>query len=478
MRVCRHVPKFFALAFAASTAPALAQSAPFFNAPPPAPSYVYVPAPAPAQSPTLGRWAPRDLRGQGVRPSSVYAPDESDRTRRAILRSWRPLRLTRRSHAHITGVAGDRAASFTPETAALTRRAADRYARIVDAGGWPKVPTALRPGSRGQAVATLRRRLAIEGDLNSPRARESYDYAADSERWDSKLTAAVKRFQARVGLPQSGVVAGATLAALNVPARMRLRQLQATANRLAAVNFRGARRYVAVNIPSESVQAVQNGEVVHRYIAVVGSPEHHSPQIAVQAQAINLNPTWTVPASIIKNEIIPKMRKDPGYLSHERIRVLDYQGHEINAHAVDWNSDEALHYILRQDSGPHDALGRLRIDMPNNQAVYMHDTNERWLFKSAYRFKSHGCVRVKDVYGLATWLLQGTPGAPYGRWDQRAIEAGIANGEQRAIKLANPVPVIWVYMTGWADADGVVHFRNDVYGKDSGAQNMVHAALR
>jgi murein L,D-transpeptidase YcbB/YkuD len=368
-------------------------------------------------------------------------------------------------------LAGDRAASFTPETAELTRQAADRYARIVDAGGWPIVPTSLRPGLFGPAVAILRRRLAIEGDLNSPLG------ASYNQRWTPDLTAAVKRFQARVGLHQTGVVAGATLKALNVSARARLRQLQATATRLSAVNFSFGPRYVAVNIPSESVEAVQNGQVVRRYIAVVGSPEHQSPEIAASVQAINLNPTWTLPASIIKNEIIPKMRRDPDYLNRENMRVLDFKGNEINPRAVDWNNDSALHYMVRQNSGPHDALGLLRIDMPNNEAVYMHDTPSKGLFVRDDRFLSHGCVRVKGVYDLASWLLQGTPDG-YGRWDTRAIEAGIATGQQRAIKLVKSVPVIWVYMTGWADADGVVHFRNDVYHEDTGAQDMVHAALQ
>ena len=452
-------------------APAMAQAA-YFNRP----SYFYLPAPAPPQAPDFGQ----AQAGGARRPEAGFRAEdlgESARGGGAVRRQWRPLRLVRRRLDRTRSVNGDEAAYFTEQTLAQTRRAADRYARIVDAGGWPVVPASLRPGSRGRAVAILKRRLAIEGDLNSSAARETYDYRSADERWDRQLTAAVKRFQARLGLPRNGIVAGQTLKAINVSARTRLRELRATAARLASINFPFGRRYVEVNIPSQTVEAVQNGRVVRRYEAIVGSPEHRSPQIVAQAVEINLNPTWTVPESIIKKEMIPEMRRDPNYLRREHIRVLDFQGHEINPRSINWNSDEALHYMLRQDSGPYDALGRLRIDMPNNQAVYMHDTPEKWLFNASYRFKSHGCVRIKDVNDLAAWLLQGTPRGRYDRWSAKALEAGIATSEQHTIKLARPIPVVWVYMTGWADAEGVVHFRNDVYGEDT-AGGTLNAALR
>jgi murein L,D-transpeptidase YcbB/YkuD len=347
-----------------------------------------------------------------------------------------------------------------PETFFATAKASERYANIVDAGGWPVVPGALSPGAKGPGVVALRRRLAVEGDLIGAEG-------AAGASWSPALTAAVKRFQFRNGLKQTGVVAGATLRAINIPANVRFKQLASSAQRLAGMNFTFTDKYVVVNLPSTAVDAIENGVVAHRYVAIVGGPEHPSPQISAKIVAVNLNPTWTVPESIIKNEIIPKMRSQPNYLSRARIKILDSRGNEINPHSVDWISAKAGNFTLRQDSGAGNSLGLIRIAMPNPDAVYMHDTPSRNLFANDYRFLSHGCVRVEGVYDLAAWLLRGAPGAPTGEWTRDAIQSRIATGAREDVKLPKPVPVIWVYMTGWASADGTVHFRDDVYNVDS-----------
>ncbi|WP_294534014.1 L,D-transpeptidase family protein [uncultured Rhodoblastus sp.] len=346
-----------------------------------------------------------------------------------------------------------------PETFFATAKASERYANIVDAGGWPVVPGALSPGAKGPGVVALRRRLAVEGDLTGAEGAGA--------AWSPALTTAVKRFQFRNGLKQTGVVAGATLRAINISANVRFKQLASSAQRLAGMNFTFADKYVAVNLPSTAVDAIENGVVARRYAAIVGGPEHQSPQISAKIVAVNLNPTWTVPESIIKNEIIPKMRKQPNYLSRARIKILDSHGAEINPHAIDWNSAKAGNFTLRQDSGAGNSLGLIRIAMPNPDAVYMHDTPSRNLFANDYRFLSHGCVRVEGVYDLAAWLLRGAPGAPSGEWTRDAIQSRIAAGAREDVKLPKVVPVIWVYMTGWASADGTVHFRDDVYNVDT-----------
>jgi murein L,D-transpeptidase YcbB/YkuD len=293
--------------------------------------------------------------------------------------------------------------------------------------------------------------------------------------WDAGLTTAVKRFQSHMGLRQTGVVSGATLKAMNVPARERFNELASSANRLAGLNFSFDQRYVVVNLPSTSVEAVENGRVVHHYIAIVGDPEHPSPEISAQIQVINLNPTWTVPISIIKKEIIPRMQRDPGYLTRAKIRILDGSGQEINPKSVNWSTERAANYTLRQDSGAGNSLGSIRIGMPNKLAVYMHDTPSKGLFGADYRFLSHGCVRVQGVYDYAAWLLEGTPGGPGGVWDKAAMEAKIKEGAPFDIKLARAVPVIWVYLTGWSNGDGPAQFRDDVYGVDTVAEAQASA---
>jgi murein L,D-transpeptidase YcbB/YkuD len=293
--------------------------------------------------------------------------------------------------------------------------------------------------------------------------------------WDAGLTTAVKRFQSHMGLRQTGVLSGATLKAMNVPARERFNELASSANRLAGLNFSFDQRYVVVNLPSTSVEAVENGRVVHHYIAIVGDPEHPSPEISAQIQVINLNPTWTVPISIIKKEIIPRMQRDPGYLTRAKIRILDGSGQEINPKSVNWSTERAANYTLRQDSGAGNSLGSIRIGMPNKLAVYMHDTPSKGLFGADYRFLSHGCVRVQGVYDYAAWLLEGTPGGPGGVWDKAAMEAKIKEGAPFDIKLARAVPVIWVYLTGWSNGDGPAQFRDDVYGVDTVAEAQASA---
>ena len=353
--------------------------------------------------------------------------------------------------------------TLQPDTFFATAKASERYSAIVDAGGWPTDIAAIGPGTKGPAVVKLRKRLAIEGDLT----------AADASglAWDNGLTTAVKRFQARMGLRQTGIVSGATLKAINIPARVRFNQLASSANRLAGLNFSFDDRYVVVNLPSTSVEAVENGRVAHRYAAIVGGPEHPSPEISAHIQAVNLNPTWTVPTSIIKKEIIPRMQRDPGYLTRAKIRILDGSGKEINPKSVDWSTERAANYTLRQDSGTSNSLGSIRINMPNKLAVYMHDTPSKRLFGADYRFLSHGCVRVQGVYDYAAWLLEGTPGS----WDKAAMQAKIKEGAPYSINLTKAVPVIWVYLTGWSNGDGPANFRDDVYNVDTVGETQVSA---
>jgi L,D-transpeptidase YcbB len=379
----------------------------------------------------------------------------------------KPKKVAPRAPPRETALSDDPHPTLQPDTFFATAKASERYSAIVDAGGWPTDLVAVGPGAKGTAVARLRKRLAIEGYLEPGEA--------SGLAWDKGLGAAVKRFQAHVGLRETGTVSGATLKELNVPARERFNELASSANRLAGVNFSFDDRYVVVNLPSTSVEAVENGRVVHRYVAIVGDPEHPSPEISAHIQVINLNPTWTVPTSIIKKEIIPRMQHDPGYLARAKIRILDGSGKEINPRAINWSTERAANYTLRQDSGAGNSLGSIRIGMPNKLAVYMHDTPSKRLFGGDYRFLSHGCVRVQGVYDYAVWLLDGTPGGPDGRWDKAALEAKIKEGASYNINLVKAVPVIWVYLTGWSNGDGPADFRDDVYNIDNVGEAQVSA---
>ncbi len=439
---------------------ALAQSplspTPLVNQPsapaPVAPPVVIAPVPVPAApAPTN----PAPMAGEPAPVPAAAAPGNEAKPQAVSKPKPKPKPAPPREMA----LSDDPTPVLQPETFFATAKASERYANIADAGGWPYVPGALSPASKGAGVSALRRRLAVEGDLEG--------WHGEGSSWTPDLTAAVKHFQFRNGLRQTGVVSGATLRALNIPASVRFKQLASSAQRLAGLKFGFGDKYVVVNIPSTAVDAIENGRVVHRYVAIVGDPEHHSPEVSARIVAVNLNPTWTVPESIIKNEIIPKMRTQPNYLSRAKIRILNNKGEEINPRAIDWNSDKATNYTLRQDSGSGNSLGSIRIAMPNPDAVYMHDTPTKRLFASDYRFLSHGCVRVEGVYDLAAWVLQGAPGSPTGTWTREAILQKIADGAREDVKTVKAIPVIWVYMTGWASADGTVHFRDDVYNVDT-----------
>jgi murein L,D-transpeptidase YcbB/YkuD len=424
--------------------------------------------PAPNQglvSPFMPQAAPAPTAGTDSAPSA--SPSTAAPVPAQAAAAPKPKKVAPPAPPRETALSDDPRPTLQPDTFFATAKASERYSAIVDAGGWPTEIAAIGPGTKGPAVAKLRKRLAIEGDLSGGEA--------SGLAWDNGLTAGVKHFQARMGLRQTGIVSGATLKAINIPARVRFNQLASSANRLAGLNFSFDERYVVVNLPSTSVEAVENGRVAHRYVAIVGDPEHPSPEISAHIQVVNLNPTWTVPTSIIKKEIIPRMQRDPSYLTRAKIRILDGSGKEINPKSVNWSTERAVNYTLRQDSGAGNSLGSIRIGMPNKLAVYMHDTPSKGLFGADYRFLSHGCVRVQGVYDYAAWLLEGTPGGPSGGWDKTALQGKIKEGARYDINLTKAVPVIWVYLTGWSNGDGPANFRDDVYNVDNVGEAQVSA---
>ena len=366
----------------------------------------------------------------------------------------------------MASISQDSRPSLDASTFINTMRAAWTYKRLAEAGGWPSLPagTVLKTGDKGPLVALLRQRLALEGDLSAD--------AAASTLFDVELAGAVKRFQARHGLPESGAVRARTLEAINVPAITRHRQLTASAQRLAGSTFAFGDRYVVVNIPSAAVEAIERGEVARRYVAIVGKVDRPSPIVETRVTAVNLNPTWTVPVSLIKKDIIPHVRKDPAYLDKMKIRILDAKGQEVDPKSLDWSTETAVNYTLRQDPGAINSLGQIRIDMPNKHAVYMHDTPKKQLFAQDARFHSSGCVRVADVGDFAEWLLRSANGSS-AAWTRDGIDAAIASSARQDIRLEKPVPVAWVYLTGYATADGAVHFREDVYGLDAPKSDVV-----
>lgn len=356
---------------------------------------------------------------------------------------------------------------LSDEMLGYTEQAIERYERIVAKGGWPMVDKRrlLRVGDDDERVPVLRNRLLISGDLSPKQA----GYAA-SYNFDDYLEGAVKRFQSRHGLRVSGRLDIPTRAHLNIPAEKRLEQLRLNFRRLQTImQNRIEERYILVNAPAYQLEAVDGHEVQRRHRVIVGKPNRQTPELKAMIVNLNFFPYWRVPLSVAKLDLIPRLMREPEYLDQEKItaRQGSFDGPIINTDAIDWSQVDPTKVHFRQEPGPQNALGLVRIDMPNREAVYMHDTPMKPLFQTRDRAFSAGCVRVQDVFDLVEWIASYESGfSQPGR-----VEELISAGQAMDIRLSRPVPVYFTYITSWAEANGEIVFRPDVYNRD-GSQDL------
>jgi len=355
---------------------------------------------------------------------------------------------------------------FSPETIGYSEQAIGQYSNIVAQGGWPQVPPTkkLQLGVTDPDVEILRKRLIISGDLSAE--------AGLSPAFDTYVDAALKRFQRRHGLPADGVTGKYTYAAMNVSAPVRLGQLETNLVRLRSMSGDLGQRYVFVNIPAAQVEAVENHRVVLRHTAIVGKIDRQSPIVNSKINEIIVNPYWNAPESIVRKDIIPLMRKDPQYLTKNGIRIIGPDGQEIPPEAIDWSTEDAARYRLRQDPSKINAMASVKINFPSPDGVYMHDTPSQSLFNKLMRFDSSGCVRVQNVRDLVTWILKNTDG-----WNRQRFEETIKGGQNTPVNVADPVPVYWNYISAWSTGPGVVQFRDDVYARDGVDELQITSAL-
>lgn len=347
---------------------------------------------------------------------------------------------------------------LSPQTIPAIEQAIFVYQDLVARGGWNSVPTDkdLRIGVRDVNVVELRRRLIASGDLRQT--------SGDTAAFDSYVQAAVKGFQERHGIPADGIVGQGTLKALNVPAHVRLTQLQTNLERIRAMGAPTG-RYIMVNVPGAQIETVENGSVFSRHTAVVGKVDRQTPLLSSRIYQVNFNPFWTVPASIIKKDLIPKMQKEPDYLTRNNIRIYNQQGVELLPEQVNWYTDEATNYMFKQDPGDQNSLGNMKLSFHNPHQVYMHDTPAKNLFGSDYRFESSGCVRVQNVRELVSWVLRDQG------YNRATIDQTVRSGQRLDVDIENGPAIFTVYFTAWTTGDGVLHFRDDIYNLD--AQGMV-----
>jgi murein L,D-transpeptidase YcbB/YkuD len=325
-------------------------------------------------------------------------------------------------------------------------------------GGWPRVPPGptLEQGAHGPRVAALRARLEASGDL-------APDPAADPQAFDAALEAGVRVFQTRHGIDADGRVGRGTQAALDVPIEARIEQIRVNLERGRWLLHDLAPTLLIVNVAGFRVYLVHDGELAWSARAVVGKPYRKTPLFRSELTYLVLNPTWTVPPTILAQDILPAQRRDPGHLDKKRLRVIDAQGRVVPTHSIDWANATAknFRYALRQDPGPDNALGRVKFMFPNSYAIYLHDTPSRNLFERSERTFSSGCIRVENPLELAALLLEGQPG-----WSREAIDRVVAEGKTKSVPLSEHVPVVLAYWTAWVDLDGRLQLRNDVYARD------------
>ncbi len=340
------------------------------------------------------------------------------------------------------------------------------YRALAEAGPWPQVAPgkSLEQGMRDRQVGALRRRLQATGDL--PTFHPAGPGPGDPNRFDPALAEAVKGFQQRHGLEQDGVVGRRTRAALNVSARERVRQVALNLERHRWMPHDLGTRHIAVNQAAFTLELVEGSRAVFTTRVIVGKPRFRTPVLGRSMTYLVLNPYWNVPRNIARRELLPKVKEDPGYFAKASYAVFDgwsAGARRIDPAAVDWTQVTARNfpYRLRQDSGPKNALGRIKFIFPNPFNVYLHDTPSKRLFARARRAFSHGCVRVQHPEQLAAHLLRHQTG-----WSLDRIQAVIASGKRVQVPLAEPLNVHLRYLTAWMADDGSVHFRDDLYGRD------------
>ena len=347
--------------------------------------------------------------------------------------------------------------TLSPQNISALTAAINHYAVVVDRGGWRSVPEGtLQPGMSGEAVAILRHRLMLSGDL---KPGESF-----SDSYDGAVERAVKRFQASNGLTPTGIVDKRTLAALNVPAAARLQQLRTNLQRLRELSKVKDRRYVVVNIPAAQIEAVEGDRVVSRHAGVVGKIDRQTPILKSAIHELNFNPVWHLPPTVITKDLVPKgqemSRRGQDVLAKYGIDAYGADGKKLNTTRIDWSSGQAKGLTFRQQPGPENPLGFVKINFHNSHSVYMHDTPSQTLFGRNFRAASSGCVRISGIEQLAAWLMTEQGWTP-----ERVLEMK-KSGERQDVRLKKPVPLYFAYITAWATEDGVIQFRRDLYQKD------------
>ncbi len=350
------------------------------------------------------------------------------------------------------------------------RQALARLRETASAGGWPPLEAGpkLEPGSSGPRVRQLRERLHASGELAA---------SSNKTAFDAELEDAVRRFQSRHGLQVDGVVGRATLAALNVTVAERIAQVRANLERLRWVARELAGDYLLVDIAGFTAQLWLNETLAWQARVVVGRPYRTTPEFRATMKYLVLNPEWNVPPTILREDVLPKVSRDPGYLGAHHMRVTDHAGRIIDPAAIDWaryrSQPRAFPHQIVQAAGRDNPLGSIKFMFPNEHTVYLHDTPSRALFEKTVRAFSSGCIRIEKPLQLASLLLDDPQG-----WGEQQLLDAIATGRTQTVPVRRTVPVLLLYFTASIGADGELEFRPDLYKRDGPIVRALAAPFR
>ena len=336
-----------------------------------------------------------------------------------------------------------------------------KYQKIKKSGGWHEVSAGkkLWKGDYGIRISTLRSRLIISNDLTVS-THSHHDY------FDEVLEDGVRRFQARHGRKVDGIVGSKTLLALNVPVEDRIRQIKLNMERWRWLPQELGKCYLMVNTADFKLNVIENEQSIKSIKAIVGKMKRRTPVFSRKITYLELNPYWNIPQKIALNDILPCIKKDPGYLTDHNIRVFENweeNSRELNPESINWaaTSKKDFVYKLRQDPAISNALGQIKFIFPNEFSIYLHDTPARKLFNMTRRAFSSGCIRIEKPMELAAYLLQNNS-----KWSLEKLVAAVNRKKNKIIFLSKPMKIYILYWTAWVDKDGIINFRDDIYGRD------------
>lgn len=349
--------------------------------------------------------------------------------------------------------------TLAPQHASYLRMRTKMLAYLADKQIWPKINTVslLKPGQASNDLVSLSEILTRNGLLTQDAVKDE-----DIRNYGGLLVDAVKQFQRMYGLEPDGIIGNATLKWLNTSPTERAGLLAINIQRLRIIPNEGGSG-ILVNIPAYTLHFYLNNQLIIDSKVIVGRPDRKTPIMSSELNNVVINPPWNVPTSMVRKDILPQARRDPGFFARRGFTVLsgwERNAYPIDPYSINWNaiSSSSFPYRIRQAPGPANALGRYKFNMPSTDAIYLHDTPNHSLFNRQNRSISSGCVRVNKASVLASILLARAS------WDQKRIDAALQQGETRYINIPGRIPIYLYYQTAWVDNKNSANFRDDIYG--------------